>query len=628
MPVTIRVRRGSATQWAARTTPLLTGEFGYDTTNKIVKIGDGTTLWSSLQSINSSNQVEIGEIAQDAIYDALTNFIGIGNNITVTYNDNDNYIVLDTGPNVVLQADLTSAINGANDYTDLAIAGLGDTVESGYIPIGQKANPGGVASLDIDGYVPDSQISPDIARDSEIITSYNDLTDKPAIALGAVQWTTNHYQLEGGANTRYLAGDIVWDGGNIYVANFDNESLPTNNTLYWSLIGPGKRLNIDGRDIPNILWDNILQKPTLFDGEYNSLLNKPTIPSDVSDLTDSTNLLVPFNSPTFTGTVTTADLIINGDVTINGGDFLASATQIVIEDSLLQLGHTNPANTVDLGVVVSYNDGAQKHAGLVKDASDSKWKLFKDVETEPTTTVDFTEALLDDLQLNDLSAASATIGDVSNTEIQYLNGVTDSIQTQLDAKLGTDAAGIIYLGKIEAGLTYLTQSSASSTYQAIVPGVSSTEIGYLSDVTSNIQNQINNISLTPGPTGPTGPTGPIAGSANQVIYKNSINEPTGSSNLTFDGDSLSVSGYFRSNNSSGDEGGEIFLSKSVTNTTLNNGVTIDVYQNKLRFFEQGGTARGYYIDISQGGGGASTNLAAGGGGGNEGSDIMNIMEAW
>jgi len=648
MAVTIRVRRGTATQWAARTTPLLTGEFGYDTTNKIIKIGDGTSLWSILQPINSVNTTEIGEIAQDAIYDALTNFIGIGNNITVSYNDADNYIVLDTGPSVVLQADLTNAINGANDYTDIAIASFGDTVENGYIPIGEKANAGGVASLGLDGYVPDSQISPDIARDSEIITSYNDLTDKPAIALGAVQWTANHYQLEGGANTRYLAGDIVWDGGNIYVANFDNESLPTTNTQYWSLVGPGKRLNIDGRDIPNVIWDNILQKPTLFDGDYNTLTNKPTIPSDVSDLTDSTSLLVPFNSPTFTGTVTTSDLIINGDVTINGGDFLASATQIVIEDSLLQLGHTNPANTVDLGIVVSYNDGAQKHAGFVKDASDSKWKLFKDVETEPTTTVDFTEALLDDLQLNDLSVASATIGDVSNTEIQYLNGVTDLIQTQLDAKLGTDAAGIIYLGKIEAGLTYLTQSSASSTYQSIVPGVSSTEIGYLSDVTSNIQNQINNISLTPGPTGPsgpsgptgatgptgptgpigpTGPTGPISGSANQVIYKNSINEPTGSANLTFDGNSLSVSGYFRSNNSSGDEGGEIFLSKSVTNTTLNNGVTIDVYQDKLRFFEQGGTARGYYIDISQGGGGASTNLASGGGG-STGADIMNIMEAW
>jgi hypothetical protein len=63
---------------------------------------------------------------------------------------------------------------------------------------------------------------------------------------------------------------------------------------------------------------------------------------------------------------------------------------------------------------------------------------------------------------------------------------------------------------------------------------------------------------------------------------------------------------------SGDEGGEIFLANAVTNTTIPNGVTIDVYQNKLRFFEQGGDARGYYIDITGGGNAASTNLVGGG----------------
>jgi hypothetical protein len=76
---------------------------------------------------------------------------------------------------------------------------------------------------------------------------------------------------------------------------------------------------------------------------------------------------------------------------------------------------------------------------------------------------------------------------------------------------------------------------------------------------------------------------------------------------------ISVYGNIRAMNSSGDEGGEIFLNKAVTNTTLNGGVTIDVYQNKIRFFEQGGTARGYFLDITNGGGAASTNLAAGGG---------------
>jgi len=62
-------------------------------------------------------------------------------------------------------------------------------------------------------------------------------------------------------------------------------------------------------------------------------------------------------------------------------------------------------------------------------------------------------------------------------------------------------------------------------------------------------------------------------------------------------------------NSDGDEGGEILLAKAVTNTSLTGtGITIDSFQNKIRFFEQGGTARGAYIDLTECVGGAGTNL--------------------
>jgi hypothetical protein len=68
----------------------------------------------------------------------------------------------------------------------------------------------------------------------------------------------------------------------------------------------------------------------------------------------------------------------------------------------------------------------------------------------------------------------------------------------------------------------------------------------------------------------------------------------------------------------GDEGGQINLANAVTNTTLVGNVVIDVFQNKLRIFEGGGTARGGYFDISGLAAGVATNLAAGGGGGSPG----------
>lgn len=52
MSTKIQVRRGTATEWATANTVLAQGEFGYDTTNKILKIGDGTTAWPNLNSAN------------------------------------------------------------------------------------------------------------------------------------------------------------------------------------------------------------------------------------------------------------------------------------------------------------------------------------------------------------------------------------------------------------------------------------------------------------------------------------------------------------------------------------------------------------------------------------------------
>lgn len=44
----LQAKRGSAADWAASTVPLLSGEWGYDETNRVTKVGDGSTLWNDL----------------------------------------------------------------------------------------------------------------------------------------------------------------------------------------------------------------------------------------------------------------------------------------------------------------------------------------------------------------------------------------------------------------------------------------------------------------------------------------------------------------------------------------------------------------------------------------------------
>ena len=50
---------------------------------------------------------------------------------------------------------------------------------------------------------------------------------------------------------------------------------------------------------------------------------------------------------------------------------------------------------------------------------------------------------------------------------------------------------------------------------------------------------------------------------------------------------------------SGDEGGEIQLAVPQTNTSLTNKVIIDVFQNRLRFWEAGADSKGVYVDLSK-----------------------------
>ena len=58
----------------------------------------------------------------------------------------------------------------------------------------------------------------------------------------------------------------------------------------------------------------------------------------------------------------------------------------------------------------------------------------------------------------------------------------------------------------------------------------------------------------------------------------------------------------------GDEGGELNLGIPVTNTTLQNRVAIDVFQDRVRFFEGSANAKGVYIDLAQSSAGVGTLL--------------------
>lgn len=88
-------------------------------------------------------------------------------------------------------------------------------------------------------------------------------------------------------------------------------------------------------------------------------------------------------------------LTISGNLNVSGSTTYVNVSEFKVDDPMIYLAGNSSANLVDIGFVGNYNDGSYHHTGLVKDATDGKWKFFSSVESEPTTTVEFSEGVYD-----------------------------------------------------------------------------------------------------------------------------------------------------------------------------------------------------------------------------------------
>ena len=132
------------------------------------------------------------------------------------------------------------------------------------------------------------------------------------------------------------------------------------------------------------------------------------------------------------------DVNIQGDITFAGTGTTLTTSTLAVSDPQVIVGDGNTTDAVDLGIVGEYGvTGTTKYTGIVRDATDGVYKFFKDTTVAPSSgAINFAGAGLSyaDIKVGAIDATSLTIGSVTNTEVGYLDGVTSSIQTQLDAK--------------------------------------------------------------------------------------------------------------------------------------------------------------------------------------------------
>jgi hypothetical protein len=139
MAVRIQFRRGTESEWASANPVLAQGELGYESTNKLIKFGDGSTQWSSL-AVAAAGDITKVKAGTGLRYGSTTTNYG-------TPDAGDSGAVeLEIDPNVVLQASVMNAKGdlivgtGSDSY---AIVGVG-TVD-GQALLVDSASSSGVA---------------------------------------------------------------------------------------------------------------------------------------------------------------------------------------------------------------------------------------------------------------------------------------------------------------------------------------------------------------------------------------------------------------------------------------------------------------------------------------------------
>jgi hypothetical protein len=132
----------------------------------------------------------------------------------------------------------------------------------------------------------------------------------------------------------------------------------------------------------------------------------PNIATSITTASTSFNLLnTTATTVNFAGAGTAVSIgAATGATTINNNVTLGKG----ITNSYVFSGYTNLQDLVDIGIVSTYRQNStQYYTGVIRDASDSVWKIFSGVTAAPASNVvDFTSATYDGLQIGGLTATS------------------------------------------------------------------------------------------------------------------------------------------------------------------------------------------------------------------------------
>lgn len=195
---------------------------------------------------------------------------------------------------------------------------------------------------------------------------------------------------------------------------------------------------------------------------------------------DGTNV---FTVDTITPLITTnCGLTVNGTLTYN------NITVLTTTNPEIKLADGNLANTYDIGYYGEYSlDGKTPlYMGLYRDHTDSIFKFYNGLTTEPTTTVPGGYTLAS-IQVGNSNATRNFVGDgsVSNPAYSFTSETGSGLYRIGASDIGFSISGTKQLELTSTGII-TTGDSKATTFTIGSTSLNSTSWGYLSNINQNL----------------------------------------------------------------------------------------------------------------------------------------------
>ena len=249
---------------------------------------------------------------------------------------------------------------------------------------------------------------------------------------------------DGTANINISAGNL---SGNTLASGVTASSLTSVGTLTSLTVGGALTVGSDGSGYDVTFHSATSGDSFLWDSSDEKLVITGTNGANALEVAD--------------GNVSISDnLTVGGNFTVNGTTTTVNTATLSVEDPLIKLANGNDgADSVDIGLYGLYDtSGSQDlYAGLFRDASDSgKFKLFKDLQAEPTTTVNTSGT--------GYAAATLVVGTLEGAVTGNVTGdVTGNADTATTLATARTIGGVSFDGSANINLPGVNTSGNQDT---------------------------------------------------------------------------------------------------------------------------------------------------------------------